>query len=260
MTAGKKLGKYEIVKELGKGGFATVFRARDPDLDREVALKVLDPLLTRDPVWVDRFRREARAVARLDHPHVVTIYEVGEAEGLLYIATRLIEDGTLADLITERGALPWTDVVRFVAQISSALDYAHDQGVIHRDLKAANILIDEARGAQLTDFGFASIVSESSYSVSLSGGVVGTPHYIAPELWEGKPATAQTDIYALGCILFEMVMGEHLFQGDTTPAVMRAHFKPLELPEEWPAGVPTGLKEVLETALAKPKFRTFQIE
>jgi hypothetical protein len=247
----RTLSRYRILEELGRGGFATVYRALDPDLDREVALKVLDPLLTRDPVWVARFRREARAVARLDHPHVVTIYEVGQAEGLLFIATRLVEGGTLAGRIRERGPLRWDEVVRLVGEIAEALDYAHDQGVIHRDLKAANVLLDGERGALLTDFGFASIVSESSYSVSISGGVVGTPQYIAPEVWEGQPATAQTDIYALGCILYEMVTGEHLFQGDTTPSVMRAHFQPLALPETWPEGVPSGLEAVLERALAK---------
>ena len=247
----QKLGKYEILGQIGKGGFATVYRARDPDLDREVALKVLPPLLMRDPEWVDRFHREARAVARLDHPHIVTIYEVGEAEGLLYIAMRLVADGSLAQRIAEVGPLPWEEAVQLVQQIASALDFAHEHGVIHRDLKTANVLLDSERGAQLTDFGFARMVSESTYSTSVSGGVVGTPHYIAPEVWEGRPATAQTDVYALGCILYEMVMGERLFQGDTTPAVMRAHFQPLEMPETWPEGVPPGLGEVLHTALAK---------
>jgi len=247
----QQLGKYEIIDEIGKGGFATVYRARDPDLDREVALKVLHPLLMRDPEWVARFRREARAVARLDHPHIVTIYEVGQAEGLLYIAMRLVADGSLAQRIAEDGPLPWEEAVQLVQQIASALDFAHEHGVIHRDLKAANVLLDKERGAQLTDFGFARMVSESTYSTSVSGGVVGTPQYIAPEVWEGKPATAQTDVYALGCILYEMVMGEHLFNGDTTPAVMRAHFQPIEPPEAWPEGVPPGLGEVLHTALAK---------
>jgi WD40 repeat protein len=251
MDTAKSLGKYQIIEEMGRGGFATVYRARDPDLDREVALKVLDPLLTRDPVWVARFRREARAVARLDHSHVVTIYEVGQAEGMLFIATRLVEGGTLAERIRQRGTVGWDEVVRLVGEIAEALDYAHEQGVIHRDLKAANVLLDRERGAQLTDFGFASIVSESSYSVSISGGVVGTPQYIAPEVWEGQAATAQTDVYALGCILYEMVVGKHLFQGDTTPSVMRAHFQPIELPEAWPEGVPPGLDEILRVALAK---------
>jgi len=247
----QKLGKYEIIEEMGRGGFATVYRVRDPGLDREVALKVLHPLLMRGPEWVARFRREARAVARLDHSHIVTIYEVGQAEGLLYIAMRLVADGSLAQRIAKDGPLPWAELVQLVEQIASALDYAHDQGVIHRDLKAANVLLDSERGAQLTDFGFARMVSESTYSTSISGGVVGTPHYIAPEVWEDKPATTQTDVYALGCILYEMVIGEHLFQGDTTPAVMRAHFQPLKVQETWPEGVPSGLGEVLHTALAK---------
>jgi hypothetical protein len=247
----RRLGKYAIIAEIGKGGFATVYRAHDPDLDRVIALKVLDPLLTRDPVWVARFRREARAVAKLDHPHVLTIHEVGQAEGMLYIAMRLVEGGNLAQRIADQGALPWDDVVRLVGEIASALDCAHEQGIVHRDLKAANVLLDEERGALLTDFGFARMVAESSFSVSISGGVVGTPQYIAPEVWHGKPASSQTDVYALGCILYEMVVGAHLFQGDTTPAVMMAHFQPLELPEEWPQKVPPGLGDVLQTALTK---------
>jgi serine/threonine protein kinase len=250
MKTVEKLGKYEIIGEIGRGGFATVYRVRDPDLDREVALKVLDPLLTRDPVWVERFRREARAVARLDHPHVVTIHEVGQAEGLLYIAMRLVEGGSLAQRIAEEGALPWEQVVQLVEEVASALDYAHAQGVIHRDLKSGNVLLDSERGGQLTDFGFARLVAHSSLSVSVTGGVVGTPHYIAPEVWHGRQATPQTDVYALGCILFEMVAGRRLFEGESTPAVMMAHFQPLALPDTWPETVPPGLNPVLERALA----------
>ena len=116
------LGKYQILDQLGKGGFATVFRARDPDLERDVALKVLDPMLMRDPVWVQRFRREARAIARLDHPHIITIYEVGQSEGSLYIATKLVEEGSLADHIERSGPVPWAETVRLVGEIAEALD------------------------------------------------------------------------------------------------------------------------------------------
>jgi formylglycine-generating enzyme required for sulfatase activity len=245
------LGKYQILNELGRGGFATVYRARDRDLDRQVALKVLDPLLTRDPVWVARFRREAQAVARLDHPRVVTVYEIGQAEGALFIATKVVEGGSLAERLAESGALPWPDVLRITAEIAEALDYAHAQGVLHRDLKPANVLLDPRTGAVLTDFGFARLVADNSLSLSLSGGIVGTPAYIAPEVWEGKEAGAATDVYALGCIVYELATGQPRFQGATPPATMLAHFQPPPLPTAWPEGAPEGLTEVLRSALTR---------
>jgi serine/threonine-protein kinase len=251
MSTTTSLGKYQILSELGRGGFATVYRARDPDLGRDVALKVLDPLLTRDPVWVARFRREARAVASLDHPRVVTVHEIGQAEGSLYIAMRLVEGGSLRQRIETQGALPWDEVVRLSGQIAEALDFAHGQGVLHRDLKPANVLLDPRLGAVLTDFGFASLVADNSLSISMSGGVVGTPAYIAPEVWEGDNPSPQTDIYALGCIVYELATGQMLFTGNSTPAVMRAHFQPRKLPDMWPEGTPIGLNDVLLNALAQ---------
>jgi hypothetical protein len=251
MNTSTYLGKYQILGELGKGGFATVYRARDPDLGRDVALKVLDPLLTRDPVWVARFRREARAVASLDHPRVVTVHEIGQAEGSLYIAMRLVEGGSLRQRIETQGTLPWDEVVRLAGQIAEALDFAHGQGVLHRDLKPANVLLDPRLGAVLSDFGFASLVADNSLSISMSGGVVGTPAYIAPEVWEGDDPTPQTDVYALGCIVYELATGQMLFTGASTPAVMRAHFQPRKLPETWPEGTPPGLNDVLLAALAQ---------
>jgi serine/threonine-protein kinase len=247
----QRLGKYEIIAEIGKGGFATVYRARDLDLGREVALKVLDPLLTRDPVWVARFRREARAVAALDHPRIVTVHEIGQSEGALFIAMKLVEGGSLAQRLAQAGPLPWDEAVRMVGQIAEGLDFAHDAGVLHRDLKPANVLLDSRMGAVLTDFGFARLVAENSLSVSMSGGLVGTPATMAPEVWEGQEPTAQADVYALGCILYEMVAGQPLFSGATPPAVMLAHFKPLALPAQWPEDTPPGLDEVLQTALAR---------
>ena len=217
-----RLGKYEILSEIGKGGFATVYRAHDPDLGRDIALKVLDPLLTRDPVWVARFRHEARAVAGLDHPRIVTVHEVNQDEGRLFIAMKLLEGGSLADRI-KAGPLPWAEVVRLTGEIAEALDYAHGRGVLHRDLKPANVLLDAHGHAVLTDFGFARLVADNSLSVSVSGGIVGTPAYVAPEVWEGKPGAPQTDVYALGCILYEMatgaapVQGRHPARGDARP-------------------------------------------
>jgi len=246
----EKHNRYEVVEEIGQGGFATVHRALDTELDRSVALKMLKPYLLQDEGWVRRFRREAKAIARLDHPRIVAVYDVGESDDRLFIVMRLVDGPSLEELITERGRLTWAEVVDNMAALAEGLDYAHNQGVLHRDLKPANILMDPERGPQLTDFGLAKLAGEHSLSVTASGSVVGTPHYIAPEVWEGQSATTKADIYALGCILFEMITGEKVFKGETPPAVMMDHFKPLVLPQRWPEGVPEGLSEVLKTALA----------
>ena len=248
----QQLGKYRILEELGRGGFATVYRALDTTLEREVALKVLDPLLMRDETWVEHFHREAKAVARLKHSHIVTIYEIGEAGGRLFIAMELVEGPGLNDFIAERGHLSWGETLNILAQVADALEYAHGEGILHRDLKPGNILLDLRRGVVLTDFGFARLVGESSMSVSVSGGVVGTPQYIAPEVWRDENPCPQTDLYALGCVVYEMLTGEVLFLGKTPAAVMTKHLMDgPQFPTEWPRGVPAGVAEVLGRALAR---------
>jgi hypothetical protein len=242
--------KYQIEAEIGRGGFGTVYRALDTGLERPVALKILDPLLMRDSGWVMSFRKEARVTALLEHPHIVPVYEIGEERERLFIAMKLIEGGSLATHILQKGAMSWEESLRIVQEVASALDFAHGRQVAHRDLKPGNILLGPD-GCVLTDFGFARMLGDNSMSLSLSGGVVGTPPYMAPEIWEGRrDAGKQADVYALGCILYEMVTGQVLFNGDTPPAVMLAHFKPLALPATWPAGVPAGLGEILSVALS----------
>jgi tRNA A-37 threonylcarbamoyl transferase component Bud32/cytoskeletal protein CcmA (bactofilin family) len=233
-------GRYEILEEIGQGGFAIVYRAHDTKLDRPVALKELRSLLLQDTNWVKRFHQEARTIARLDHPRIVTIHDVYETQERLFIVMRLVDGPGLEELITSRGRLPWS--------VAEGLDYAHGQAILHRDMKPANILMDSERGPLLSDFGLAKLVG--SNSMSATGDIVGTPHYIPPEAWEGEAATPQTDIYALGCILYELLTGEKVFKGETPPQVMMAHFSPLELPKVWPEGVPSGVADVLETALA----------
>ncbi len=245
------LGRYELLEEIGHGGFAIVYRARDTELDRLVALKELRSLLLTDTTWVKRFRREAKAVARLDHPHIVTVYDVGQVGDRHFLVMRLVNGTGLDEVIASRERLTWAEALDIVAAVAEGLDYAHARGILHRDLKPANILVDVDRGPMLSDFGFAKLVGDSSHSVTVTGDVVGTPHYIAPEAWEGKEVTKQADIYALGCILYEMLTGDKIFRGDTPPAVMMAHFRPLELPPRWPPGVPPGVVEVFQRALAK---------
>ncbi|MCB0192292.1 MAG: protein kinase [Anaerolineae bacterium] len=242
------LGRYELLNEIGRGGFATVYCARDTVLGRLVALKELKAALLTETSGIKRFRREAKLIAHLDHPHIVPIYDVGQAQGRHFIVMRLIEGQSLADRLAEQKRLTWPEAVALLADVATGLDYAHRRGILHRDLKPANILLDPERGPLLSDFGLAKL--EHDQSISQSGRVVGTTHYIAPELWDGQPATPQTDIYALGCMLYEMLTGEKIFAGETPVSIMRAHFQPLTLPEQWPADVPTGINHVLMRALA----------
>jgi serine/threonine protein kinase len=245
------VGRYEILEKLGEGGFAIVYKGRDTTLDRMVALKELRPLLLQDKAWAKRFQREARTIARLDHPNIVPIYDVHQWDERLFIVMRLIEGVSLEEQIRRQRHLSWSETLHAMIHLSAGLAYAHDQGVLHRDLKPANILVDVDRGPMLSDFGLAKLVGEFSMSVSESGSIVGTPHYIAPEVWEGQPPSAQSDIYAMGCILYEMINGEKIFRGDTPPAVMLAHFKPLSLPNVWPEGFPPGVAGIIRTALAQ---------
>jgi serine/threonine-protein kinase len=218
----EKLGRYEILEEIGRGGFAVVYRAHDTQLDRLVALKELRPILLADPGSVKDFRREARNIARLGHPHVVTIYDVYEAEQRQFIVMQLVDGSSLEELIARRGRLSWSETVEIIEAVAEGLDYAHTRGILHRDLKPANILLDSNHGPMLSDFGLAKLIGEAGTSITAGGGVVGTPHYIAPEVWEGQGTTRQSDIYALGCILYEMLIAEKLFPGETPPTVMMA--------------------------------------
>ncbi len=251
-----QFSKYRIEEEIGRGGFGTVFRATDTTLDRPVALKILDPLLMRDRGWVERFRREARLMARLDHPHIVPIYETGTHEGRLFLAMKLIDGRDLAHRIAEDGPFSWRETLAITGQIAAALDYAHGQGLVHRDLKPSNILLANG-SAVLTDFGLSILASANTMSVSLTGGVIGTPSYIPPEAWESGEVTGLADQYALACLIFEMLTGRILFTGDTPPAVMMAHYQPPEFPASWPEGVPEGIGEVLTTSLAREPQQRF---
>src|SRR5262245_33446973 len=249
------LGRYQILEKIGQGGFATVYRARDTELERLVALKELHAHLLADSGWVERFRREARLIAGLNHPQIVTLYDLTtQAPDRLFLVMQLVEGPGLDKLLADRGQLPWTEALEIIRATAEGLDYAHSQNILHRDLKPANILMDRLRGPLLSDFGLAKLMGEHGLSQSRS--IVGTPHYIPPEIWDGEPATPQADIYALGCILYELLTGERLFGGNTPPAIMMAHFRPLVLPQSWPKEVPPGIAEVLNKALAKsPKER-----
>src|SRR5262245_59024777 len=190
----QKMDRYQILNEIGRGGFATVHRARDTELARLVALKELHPHLLADTAWVERFRREARLIAGLNHPQIVTLYDLtAQAPDRLFLVMQLVEGPGLDKLLADRGSLPWAETLEIIRAVAQALDYAHSQQLLHRDLKPANILMDPVRGPLLSEFGLAKLMSD--HSLSQSSSIVGTPHYIPPEIWDGEVATPQADIY-----------------------------------------------------------------
>ncbi|HPS42066.1 MAG TPA: bifunctional serine/threonine-protein kinase/formylglycine-generating enzyme family protein [Anaerolineaceae bacterium] len=254
------LGKYELHEQLGRGGFGTVYRATDTTLDREVALKILHPQLTTDPDFLERFRNEARLVASLDSPYITAIYEMGEADGRVFIAMKYLPGGSLGDLISQSGAIPYSKAQQIMQEVCEGLNAAHKKGLVHRDIKPSNILFDAEGRAIIGDFGLAKAVHLSSSTSTSSTGVVGTPAYRAPELWLGKPpASPATDIYSLGCMLSEMLTGQALFPGDSTEEVITRHLiLGPEIPESFPPGVPAGIADVIRKMVAKEMQERFQ--
>ena len=244
------LGPYEIVSKLGKGGMATVYRARQVTMQRDVAVKVMSADLAADPEFVARFEREAHVIARLEHPRILPVHDFGHEGELFYLVMRLIEGESLYYRL-KRGPLPLKTAARFVGQIGEALDYAHAEGVIHRDLKPNNILIDQWDNLYLMDFGLAKMMA-SAQSLTQSGTVLGTPAYMAPEQWRGEPVDARTDVYALGIILYEMVAGRTPFESDTPFTLMYKHINdaPPPLRETLP-DLPVEVEAVILKALAK---------
>ena len=244
------LGKYEILEEIGRGANAVVYKARHTALERVDALKVMRPGLLWEEEAVQRFLREARAAASLDHPHIVPIYDVGEEQGTYYIAMKYLPGRTVDQLIEDRGPLPVDEALSIALQVADALAYAHQRGFVHRDIKPANIIVDERGHVTLTDFGLAKGLEWAS--MTSATGVVGTPAYIPPEVWEGKKATPASDVYSLGCVLWEMLAGRALFEGDTPPAVMRGHLMEPPPPlEEVRPQAPKRIAQVVRKALAK---------
>jgi len=248
-------GKYQILKELGRGGFGIVYLALDTHLDREVAIKELYPNLVNDPTFVSRFRQEARIAARLDHPNLVPVHDFGQIDGKYYLSMGYMPGGSLKDLLKREGKLEPERACEVLAQLGEGLEYAHARGIIHRDLKPGNILFDESGRARVADMGFARVMSEgASRSMSASGGLVGTPAYMAPETWRNKPATPQTDIYSLGCILYEMLTGRVLFEGESPADIMTMHV--IDGPQ-YAEDLPQELRPVLDKALQRDPTQRF---
>ncbi|HVO42931.1 MAG TPA: serine/threonine-protein kinase, partial [Aggregatilineales bacterium] len=247
---GSKLGPYELIEEIGRGGMATVYRAYQPNVDRYVAVKVIHRSVALDSKSLERFTREAKLVARLEHPHILPVYDYDGLSDPPYIVMRYMPTGTLKDIL-ERTQLPFHEVSLLVSQIGSALDYAHRQGVIHRDIKPTNIMVDSDGNAFLTDFGIARIV-EGSTNLTGTGMAIGTPGYMAPEQGLGVPIDSRADIYALGVMTYEMLTGKLPYQAETPMAVILKHINDpvpdivLDNPR-----LPAGMRTVIQRAMAK---------
>lgn len=249
----QKLDQYQIEEQIGEGAFAWVYRALDTEEDRPVALKVLKQAWLNDPKALERFRQEAKIMRQLQHRNIVPVYGVGQAMGQVYLVQHLVEGWSLAAWIKERGPLTWKGMLSILQRLAAALDYAHEKGVIHRDIKPANILLSRTGSVYLSDFGLVR-AAEGSVSLSSSmGGMIGTPPYMSPEQWGSQEVNSATDVYALSCVVVEMLTGQVLFNGPTPPIVMKQHLLDgPQLPSDWPkADVPLGLPVIIQDGLAQ---------
>lgn len=251
----ERIGRYEIISELGRGGMAAVYRAHDPRFGRDVAIKVLPHSFTQNPNLVARFEREAQTIAALDHPAIVPVYDFGEQEGQRYLVMRLMTGGSLKGRIR---ANPFSieQIIPILRRVGAALEHAHAQGVVHRDLKPDNILFDQYDDAYLADFGIAHL---SRSSMTITGARIGTPTYMSPEQLTGEVALdGRSDIYSLGIVLFEMLTGNPPFRADTPAQVMMKHVtEPVPHILDLKPDLPADVEAIISRALAKDREQRY---
>ena len=243
--------RYEVEKLVGTGGMSSVYRARDTLLERHVALKVLHPHYGDDPEYVERFRREARSVAQLSHPHIVTVIDRGEDDGQQFIVFEYIDGENLKQMLARTGPLPARRALELAIEIADALAFAHEHGLIHRDVKPQNVLVSPDGDARVTDFGIARSL-DVEHGVTQTGTVLGTSNYLSPEQASGKPTTPATDVYSLGVVLYELLTNEVPFPGDNFVAVAMKHLN--ELPPdllEQRRDIPMRIAAAVDRALEK---------
>jgi serine/threonine protein kinase len=258
---GTTVGPYEIKTLLGAGGMGQVYRARDPRLERDVAIKVLSASLVNEQGYLERFRREARAVAKLNHPNVVQVYDFGDQGDLTYLVMPLVSGGTLRDYIAHRRILPLTEAVSIIEQVGGALQYAHEHGLVHRDVKPANILMSGEGRALLSDFGIVRLMQKEDTAATLTrmGAFVGSPEYAAPEMIVGAAVDHRVDVYALGVVLFQMLAGQLPFTSSTPVSLlmMQAQQQPPS-PRSLNPEIPPAVEAVILKALAKKPEDRYQ--
>src|SRR3954466_2617176 len=248
--------RFRLDEKVGSGGMSSVYRAFEPTLERWVAIKLMHRDISTDPDQLERFRREARSAPSLNHPHVVTVIDAGEHEGAPYIVFEYVEGETLKDRIRRMGMLPVPEAVAYAIEIGRALSAAHSARLVHRDVKPQNVLIDMEGRAKVTDFGIAR--SMEAQGLTATGRVLGTTDYVSPEQALGHPVTEQSDIYSLGIVLYEMLVGEVPFQADTQVAVAMKHVRePLPDVQRRRPEVSAALAAVVDRAPAKETQRRY---
>lgn len=250
LETGARLGQYVIMEQIGQGGMATIYRARQESLGRDVAIKVLPTYLAADPEFLARFRREATAIARLQHPNILPVYDFGEQDGQTYIVMLLAPSlQTLRDRLGE--PIDLASAVRIISQVAAALAYAHEQGIIHRDVKPSNVLMGEREWALLSDFGIARMVQGNTH-ITRTGVGIGTPEYMSPEQGQGHQVDGRADQYSLGIILYQMLTGKLPFEAPTPVAVVIQHItKTPEAPRLLNPSIPPLVEDVMLRAMAK---------
>lgn len=254
---GENVGPYTILEQLGQGGMATVFKAYHAALDRNVAIKALHPAFMQDPQFLERFQREARVVANLDHPNIVPVFDYSDHGGQTYLVMKYIEGETLKAVL-DRGWPSKEEIIRIIRAVGSALAYAHEMGVLHRDVKPSNILLTKEGGVFLADFGLARM-AEAGQSTLSGDQLLGTPHYISPEQARGEQDLDEgTDIYSLGIVLYQLAVGRVPYSSDTPFSIIHDHiYTPLPLPSSLNPQIPEQLEQVLLKALAKDRSDRF---
>lgn len=247
---GQRLGPYEITAEIGRGGMGYVYRAMQPSLGRTVAVKTLLPHLVADEEFIERFLREARAIAKLSHPGIVTIYDVGEEDGVYYFAMEYLSGLTLDEIVRSGGPLNVDVAVHYVVQIAAALGHAHAADILHRDVKPSNVMVDKANRAVLTDFGIARAASDSR--LTRTGTAIGSPDYMSPEQVEGGQQDQRSDLYALGVLFYQLLTGKTPYHGDTPMAVAYQHVNgPVRSPRKANPAVPGHIDAIVCKLMAK---------
>ena len=254
---GKMLGnRYEIIEKIGGGGMAVVYKAKCHLLNRFVAVKVLRNEYINDKDLVNKFRRESQAVASLSHPNIVNVYDVGELDDMYYIVMEMVTGKTLKRIIQEKGTLHQEEIIHYTKQIARALQHAHENYVVHRDIKPQNILITEDHLAKITDFGIA--LSSDSATLTNAGNLVGSVHYFSPEQARGGYTDAKTDLYSLGIVMYEMATGKLPFEGESPITIALKHLhEEMELPSAINPSISEGLEKIILKLTQKEQMGRF---